>query len=155
MGRSCGLLGLRPFPDPLWAPPGLLWGLLRALPRARGAPRSPKSTKNQQKHEKYRVSRGSSWEHRVFARFGFILDPQNVAKSSENAGLPAENSYFTRVLGCIFTLFFEPREAQTHVFYVCSALFKVKHKQFPRGPKIRRQIGFPHVNYTFSERSPM
>ena len=126
MGRSCGLLGrswaqFYPSEAPLWAPPGLLWGLLGALPRARGAPRSPKSTKNQQKHEKYRILRGSSWEHHVFARFGFILDPQNVAKSSENAGLPAETSYFTRVLGCIFTLFFEaPGNANTRVLRVFS-----------------------------------
>ena len=101
-----------------WAPLGPPGG----PPSRPGAPRSPKSTKNQQKHEKYRILRGSSWEHRVFARFGYIFDPENVAKSSENAGLPAETSYFTRVRGCMFTLFSSPGKLK-HTCFTCVQLF--------------------------------
>ena len=114
----CSWAQFYPSEVPLWVPPGLLWGLLGARPRARGTPRNPKSKKNQQKHEKYRILRGSSWEHDVFARFGYIFDPENVAKSSENAGLPAETSYFTRVLGCIFHIFSSPRKRK-HTCFTC------------------------------------
>ena len=81
----------------------------KTSPRAaQSAPRSSQSTKI----KKYRILQGFSWDYSVFAWFGCIIDPQNAAKSSENAGVPAETSYFTRVLGCMFTLFSSPGKLQ-------------------------------------------
>ena len=120
-GRSCGLLGRS-----WWAPPGLLG----ALPRARNAPRSSKSTRNQQKHEKYRILQGFSWETSVFARFGTL-----VSQLKPRILRGFRNEFFVVVSS-------PGGSAKALPPCKCCWLFTWGKP-------------FPHVNYPFSERSPM
>ena len=162
MGRSCDLLGallgsILPFRGPplsaSWAPLG----------PPGGPPSRPGRPKKPQKHEKSTKTRkvsyfttfqlGTPRFRSVWLHFG----PPKRSQIEQKRWSPSRNLVFYETSRVHFHAFFEPREAQTHVFYVCSALFKVKPKPRPRGPKRKapKQLppckllifrAFPHVN---------
>ena len=109
------LVSILPFRGP---PLGASWA---PLGPPGGPPSHPGHPKKPPKHEKSTKTRKVSYFTRFqlgTPRFRSVW----LAKSSENAGLPAETSYFTRVLGCIFTLFSSPGKLK-HTCFTCVQLF--------------------------------